>query len=113
MYQKRKVIDPERQARKSREYRVKYPDIELRTRLKKFDLSIEEYNTLIVKQNNRCKLCGKPPKNRALAIDHCHITGRIRGLLCVSCNTSLGQLGDSVEAIEKVLVYLSNEQENK
>lgn len=109
LYRKRRDKDPEYQARKSREYRAKYPHIELKARLKKFNLSVNKYYTLIKQQNNRCSLCGNLPKKRALAVDHCHNTGIIRGLLCVSCNTSLGQLGDTVESLQRVIKYLKGE----
>jgi len=61
----------------------------VRHKLKKFGLTQEQFNTLLSQQNGLCAICGKPPK-RVLAIDHDHVTGRVRGLLCSKCNLNLG-----------------------
>ena len=53
----------------------------------------------------RCQICNGT--NR-LAIDHDHATGRVRGKLCMNCNTSLGKLGDNIPGLEKAIAYLSN-----
>jgi hypothetical protein len=75
--------------------------------LKKYGLTPETYNELLERQNSVCALCGGPePTSRSLAVDHCHESGRVRGLLCTVCNTALGKLGDTVEAFERVLAYL-------
>ena len=51
-----------------------------------------------------CELCGR--KDQQLLFDHCHDTLSHRGWLCNSCNKGIGLLGDTVESIEKVLIYL-------
>lgn len=56
-------------------------------------------------QNNQCKICGIIPENR-LFVDHCHISGKIRGLLCRDCNIGLGYFRDSEENLAKAIVYL-------
>ena len=63
----------------------------------------------------RCEKKGETTKRRKkgevrerLAVDHCHDTGRVRGLLCSKCNTSIGSLGDPEESAQKVVEYLSN-----
>ena len=48
-----------------------------------------------------CELCGRPPGKTALNLDHCHTTGKFRGWLCNSCNTSLGKMGDSIEGVKQ------------
>lgn len=57
---------------------------------------------------DNCKICG--PGNwseiKALSVDHCHASGRVRGLLCSSCNTALGLLGDDPDRITALLAYL-------
>lgn len=50
-----------------------------------------------------CECCGKAGK---VHWDHDHTTGKFRGWLCVSCNTGLGKLGDSVEGLERAIAYL-------
>jgi hypothetical protein len=75
---------------------------------KKYGISLYQYNELHKLQNGCCALCKqleKLPKSR-LGVDHCHDSGRIRGLLCDLCNTALGRLGDSPESIERVLKYV-------
>ena len=82
----------------------------LKARLKrKYNISIEEYETLIESQNNSCKVCGTHAKNNLkgkLYIDHCHTTGKVRGLLCMKCNSALGLLNDDKELIQNLLDYL-------
>jgi len=73
----------------------------------KYGMTGEEYTHLLITQNSVCALCALPPRGRRrLAVDHCHETGRVRGLLCFSCNTALGTLGDSTDSLERVLKYL-------
>lgn len=73
-------------------------------RLKKFNLSQEQLDVLEAKQGGVCAICGCPPKNPpTLAIDHNHSTGKIRGLLCGTCNTRLGFLE---RRWDKIMGYL-------
>jgi hypothetical protein len=57
---------------------------------------------------NNCECCGRLSSRprRALALDHCHVTGKFRGWLCTACNLALGKLGDSIEGLERALAYL-------
>lgn len=64
---------------------------------------------LFERQDGQCAICGKPEsKNpgKRLAVDHCHVTGTIRGLLCDNCNRGLGLLGDSLPAVLRAVRYL-------
>lgn len=70
---------------------------------RRYKLSLEEYQALLRKYDGKCGICGKPT---VLHIDHDHITGRVRGMLCLPCNTSLGQLGDNIEGLERAIEYL-------
>lgn len=79
--------------------------------LARYNLSTKEYNVMLKNQNEQCAICGtdKPIKGgfqNYFHVDHCHKTGKNRGLLCNNCNRGLGMLGDTVEAIEKALDYL-------
>lgn len=73
--------------------------------------ALQKYKQLIENQNNLCALCNRPEtkvdkrinKVRALAIDHCHITGKVRGLLCFECNTALGKIERN---LDRLLTYL-------
>lgn len=53
-----------------------------------------------------CEACGKAESGRALALDHCHVTGVFRGWLCFKCNTGLGKLGDTAAGLRAALAYL-------
>lgn len=58
-------------------------------------------------QGGLCAVCGKSCEvNAVLSVDHCHTTGKIRGLLCNKCNTGIGLLGDNIEGVQAALDYL-------
>lgn len=70
-----------------------------------YGISMAQYLELLEKQNNSCALCGCVPKKH-LSVDHDHKTGKVRGLLCLKCNSSLGVFGDNIEGFLKVIDYL-------
>lgn len=55
-----------------------------------FGITLDEYNKILISQNNKCLICGKEQNEINLVVDHDHDTGEIRGLLCSRCNRSLG-----------------------
>lgn len=80
----------------------------------RYGLSPEEFNYLWHKQEGMCWICfcemvipsdNSRPKNR-VCIDHCHETGKIRGLLCANCNTGLGMFRDSNNTLKRAIEYL-------
>lgn len=75
-----------------------------------YEISKEEYDKLHLQQNGKCKLCEKDEKEngRALSIDHCHKTGKIRGLLCNNCNLVLGFFKDDNDIINKFTMNIKN-----
>ena len=77
---------------------------------KKYGITIEQYEEMLLEQNGLCAICDRVERVRypsQLAVDHDHDSGRIRGLLCQSCNTSLGKLDHSVDILRKAIEYLS------
>ncbi len=82
-----------------------------RSCLKKFGLTIEEYDRLFLAQNGLCAICGNPETTKAgtvrLAVDHNHETNEIRGLLCNRCNWLLGLVKDSPQLLAQAITYLS------
>ena len=76
--------------------------------LKKYNLTPSDYEELLVAQDFKCAICKKHISEfkRRLAVDHCHETGRVRGLLCMPCNIGLGHLGDTEESLLNALSYL-------
>lgn len=77
-----------------------------------FGLSEADYEYLMQKQGGVCAICGKPEtarlrgKTKRLAIDHCHETGRIRGLLCSMCNRALGCFRNDIDILMKAASYV-------
>ena len=76
-------------------------------RLKRFGMSLLEYELRLAAQNGACAICKKTPKQRLLCIDHCHETGKVRGLLCTPCNAALGAFGDNPERMQAAMDYLT------
>jgi hypothetical protein len=73
--------------------------------LKKFDITLEEYDRLLDAQGGVCAICGRPPKGKRLAVDHDHTSGLVRGLLD-SCNQAIGYLHDDLMWLENAAEYL-------
>ena len=74
--------------------------------LKQFGITPEQYDIRLQQQQGVCAICEKNAGPKMLAVDHCHETGEIRGLLCFDCNTAIGKLGDNVAGLTKALAYL-------
>lgn len=81
----------------------------------RFGLSPEQYAALLESQNYKCAICGEAEtgqasrikRTKALAVDHDHLTGKVRGLLCTKCNTGLGSLQDDPGLLWKAAEYLA------
>ena len=86
---------------------------DLRTKAKlKYGLSLDEIEDLLRSQGNLCAICKKhiefsaQDKRDKPHVDHDHKTGKVRGILCLTCNTGIGMLGDSVELLDAAKLYL-------
>ncbi len=84
-------------------------------RMKKYKITSEEYERLLNKQGGACAICRKlngagSVKSRRLAVDHCHVTEKVRGLLCVSCNVALGHFKHSPSLLHLAIDYLAGAQ---
>lgn len=86
----------------------------------KFDgLTENDYQKMLLKQNSVCAICKKPEratrngKIKKIAIDHCHTTKKIRGLLCQFCNALIGYSEDSIEILESAIQYLKDANKNQ
>ncbi len=98
-----------------REWRKNNPDKVLSSRLKRyFGISLETYEKMVEVQNGLCAICGKAETVRhnvarrvqELAVDHDHVTGKVRALLCSNCNTGLGDFNDDPDLLVKAAIYL-------
>lgn len=72
-----------------------------------FGMSLQDYAALLEKQHGCCAICGKPPSKRNLAVDHCHDTKKVRGLLCCVCNLMLGHARNDTNILERAVEYLN------
>lgn len=78
-----------------------------RKRAKTYGLTEQDIKELYVKHNAACAICFEPEtSDKKLCIDHCHSTGKVRGLLCATCNLMLGKAGDCAERLSRAVVYL-------
>lgn len=97
---------------KRRARRAANPEKEKAGRLRRsHNMTLQEYELLLQVQNFKCLICGSSHGDwgrKYLVVDHCHTTGRIRGLLCHPCNSMLGHGRDNPEFLRKGAAYLEN-----
>jgi hypothetical protein len=101
-----------RQASRARYYRLRDdPSFKAqrahKRRTKAYGLSPEQYAAMVAAQGGACAICDKVPTNGVLAVDHCHTTTRVRGLLCRPCNSFLGRIKDNPAALDRMKKYLT------
>jgi len=72
--------------------------------MKKYGLTYEAYVQLLADHGNKCAICGD---GRKLVIDHDHVTGAVRGILCDGCNVGVGRFGDNPALVYKAAMYLA------
>lgn len=89
----RKLLDFEKYSRhrKSLNYKSKY------------GITLAEYEQLLEKQHKECAICQEVVP---LVVDHCHTTGKVRQLLCTTCNTGLGSFKEKPFLLEKAILYI-------
>lgn len=80
------------------------PDYRDGLRARRYGLSLADFRALQARQGNVCAICRRPA--RMLCIDHCHVTGRVRGLLCRKCNSALGLYDDDPRLLHAAIEYL-------
>jgi hypothetical protein len=73
-----------------------------------YGIDLETYHKMLAEQNHQCKIClaHQDTLKRAMCVDHDHNTGKVRGLLCDTCNRSLGLLKDNVDTLMRAVDYL-------
>jgi hypothetical protein len=82
------------------------PDRQRKYKLKHFyGITPDKYNEMYVEQEGACEICLK--KFSKLHVDHCHDSGKVRGLLCHNCNVALGHLGDNLSILQNAISYLA------
>lgn len=110
-------VEAERQRANQREWQRAYrqgsagKERTRKSNLAKYGMTLDDYDKMLADQGGVCASCGLPETGRnqhgivSLAVDHCHTTGRIRGLLCMACNRTLGMLGENVDRVIALAVY--------
>jgi len=79
--------------------------------LKKYGLSQQEFSDMKQSQNGKCAICQCVLiDGKMTCVDHCHMTGKIRGILCTNCNVALGHFKDSIPLMESAIQYLKGHQ---
>jgi Recombination endonuclease VII len=109
-YKKEYNVNPEKVKRNARRWAIMNPRRKI---LNNYKMTVQEYENVLKLQNYKCAICPKKMSelNKHLAVDHCHKTGKIRGLLCRKCNSGLGFFKDDPILVEKALKYLCEEQD--
>lgn len=87
--------------------------------LYQYGITLDQYEEILKQQDHKCAICkgdetflmpGKKDEVRNFSIDHDHVTGKVRGALCGSCNPALGGFKDNIEILESAIAYLKKHQ---
>lgn len=95
--------------RKSRKYNERRAEKNRENALKrKYGIDLADYDELLARQDGKCAICrvSQNDLTRKLAVDHDHMTMKIRGLLCLRCNTAIGKFNDDPELMNRAIDYI-------
>ncbi len=87
--------------------------VAVRKRTKKYGISREDYDSLLMSQGGRCAICATDSPGGShgrFHTDHCHADGRVRGILCHNCNILLGMAGDKPAILQAAIHYLTKDK---
>jgi Autographiviridae endonuclease VII len=101
----RAATDPEYHAQRREWYHANKDRSRESSYRSRYGITIADYEKMLMAQGGGCAICRSTPTT-VLSVDHCHETGVVRGLLCTSCNSALGALGDSPAGLRRALDYL-------
>lgn len=90
-----------------RENPERWAILDRRAKLRKYGLTIDQYDEMLAVQGGLCAICRKPPTKLRLAVDHSHQTGEVRGLLCGRCNAGVAMFVDTPETMHRAIAYLT------
>lgn len=74
---------------------------------KKYQITVEQYETMLQQQGGVCAICSAAPGKRRLHVDHDHATRKIRGLLCLRCNVTVGVVEKRAELLQLAAAYVA------
>ena len=95
-------VTKEKHARKARR-----PELRARELYKRYGLSVEAYATMVAGQKGMCAICSQT-SDKPLVVDHDHVTGKIRGLLCGRCNLGIGLFDDDPIRLWTAMSYVAS-----
>jgi hypothetical protein len=98
----------EYKARNKKHNRLRYERNPYCGRIERHGISVQQIKDMVATQKNSCGICGKEFLNNFFHIDHCHKTGRVRGLLCRKCNVGIGFMEDDVSILQKAIKYVQS-----
>lgn len=78
---------------------------------RRYGITLAQYSDMLSQQGGGCAICGATSDYYALAVDHCHSTGVVRGVLCSKCNRGLGAFADDPKRLENAVSYLRRQGE--
>lgn len=103
--EKMKIIQERRKIKDAND-----PTVKLKQRnqalKRQYGITHDDYLRMLDTQNGACKLCYRKPGERKLHVDHCHRTGRVRGLLCHQCNWYLGTIEQDINIMSRIVDHL-------
>jgi len=93
------------------EFRERREKSQRKARAKKYGLTLKELDSLETRSGGVCEICDNPPNmagtsSNALNVDHCHKSGKVRGMLCSRCNLTIGVVGEDPSVLESMIAYL-------
>ena len=100
-------LNPEKSKKYQREWKQNNFDKVKASKLKsRYGITLDDYYRMYDEVDGRCEICGE--EQVSLCVDHNHTTGKVRGLLCSSCNLMLGNAKDDCNLLNKGVTYLTN-----
>lgn len=88
-------------------YQKSVSDMRWVAKKRRYGISKDDFLEMLYLQNNSCSIC-KIQIDESAHIDHCHSTGKVRGLLCSNCNKGLGMFKDNIDILKSAIEYLEN-----
>jgi len=79
----------------------------------KYGITYSDYLSMLEAQQNKCTICGDEFDSTSLGakapcVDHCHVTGKVRSILCRNCNTALGHVKENVDILKSMIAYVED-----
>lgn len=105
-----KKANPEKVKAAQARWREKNPTYQAKKKLKRYGLTQETFDALFDSQGRICAICKDfNPGPKGWQIDHDHVTGKVRGILCIHCNLALGHMKDRVDLLTEAASYLGKQ----